>query len=76
MPANPRGPSNEDGTWSSGHEAMAVCFDSEGAKWMDAYSSGTTVEMTRDAWVYMLNGDVGEGELHNYLSIACLLLDR
>jgi hypothetical protein len=74
MPANPRGPTNDDGTWTSAHEAMAVCFDDEGWKWMQAFSDGVVPEVERDAWVYMLNGDVGEGVYHfeyNSINAQC-----
>jgi hypothetical protein len=61
LPGNPRGPSGSDGTWASAHEAMAICFDSEGFKWIQGLIADTTPEMmNRDAWLYMYNGDMGE----------------
>jgi hypothetical protein len=46
--------------WESAHQAMAVCHDDEGMKWMMAYMSGTKPKMDRDSYMWMLNGDMGE----------------
>tara|TARA_X000000368_G_scaffold191563_1_gene151038 strand:- start:482 stop:1108 length:627 start_codon:yes stop_codon:yes gene_type:complete len=56
--ANPR-PYPEKG-WKNPHEAMAVCHDDEGMKWMMAYMQGKKPEMERDSFMWMLNGDMGE----------------
>ena len=56
--ANPR-PFPEEG-WSSAHDAMPACFDSEGAKWMSAFMAGEKPDMERDTYMWMLHGDVGE----------------
>ena len=56
--ANPR-PFPEGG-WSSAHDAMPACFDSEGAKWMSAFMAGEKPDMERDTYMWMLHGDVGE----------------
>ena len=42
MPANPRGPSGPDGTWLDAHQAMAVCFDAMGLKWMEGWMTSCT----------------------------------
>jgi len=55
---NPR-PIPENG-WKDAHEAMAVCHDDEGMKWMMGYMSGTKPNMERDSYMWMLNGDMGE----------------
>ena len=55
---NPR-PYPEKG-WKNPHEAMAVCHDDEGMKWMMAYMKGKKPEMKRDSFMWMLNGDMGE----------------
>ena len=55
---NPR-PYPEKG-WKNPHEAMAVCHDGEGMKWMMAYMSGEKPNMERDSYMWMLNGDMGE----------------
>ncbi len=55
---NPR-PVPESG-WSSAHEAMPVCHDSEGMKWMAAFMQGKKPDMDRDSYMWMLQGDVGE----------------
>jgi hypothetical protein len=67
MPANPRGMSDPENGWASAHEAMPVCLDAEGFKWLDGYSaykSGNVgikpQNMVRDAFVWMLQGDNGE----------------
>jgi hypothetical protein len=46
--------------WKNAHEAMAVCHDNEGMKWMMGYMSGTKPNMERDSYMWMLNGDMGE----------------
>ena len=46
--------------WKNPHEAMAVCHDDEGMKWMMAYMQGKKPEMERDSFMWMLNGDMGE----------------
>jgi hypothetical protein len=56
--ANPR-PYPENG-WKNPHEAMAVCHDDEGMKWMMAYMQGIKPNMERDSYMWMLNGDMGE----------------
>ena len=56
--ANPR-PVPEAG-WSSAHEAMAACHDGEGMKWMMGYMAGEKPQMTRDTFMWMLHGDMGE----------------
>ena len=56
--ANPRSYPSEG--WSSAHEAMPACFDSEGAKWMSAFMAGKKPNMERDTYMWMLHGDVGE----------------
>jgi hypothetical protein len=56
--ANPR-PYPEKG-WKNPHEAMAVCHDDEGMKWMMAYMQGIKPELERDSYMWMLNGDMGE----------------
>ena len=56
--ANPR-PVPEAG-WSSAHEAMAACHDGEGMKWMTGYMAGEKPQMTRDTFMWMLHGDMGE----------------
>ena len=48
------------GGWKNAHQAMAVCHDDEGMKWMMAYMSGTKPIMNRDSYMWMLNGDMGE----------------
>ena len=56
--ANPR-PVPDQG-WGSAHEAMAACHDGEGMKWMMGYMAGKKPEMTRDTFMWMLHGDMGE----------------
>ena len=56
--ANPR-PYPEKG-WKNPHEAMAVCHDNEGMKWMMAYMQGVKPMLERDTYMWMLNGDMGE----------------
>ena len=56
--ANPR-PYPKNG-WKNPHEAMAVCHDDEGMKWMMAYMQGVKPNMERDSYMWMLNGDMGE----------------
>ena len=56
--ANPR--PVPDGGWPSAHEAMGVCGDAEGMKWIQAFVGGTKPELERDIIMYMLAGDMGE----------------
>ena len=56
--ANPR-PFPKNG-WQNEHDAMPVCGDEEGFKWMAAALSGTKPNIKRDAFLWMLHGDVGE----------------
>ena len=56
--ANPR-PMPEQG-WKDAHDAMPVCGDAEGFKWMAAALNGTKPDIKRDAFLWMLHGDVGE----------------
>ena len=58
---NPR-PFPETG-WKSAHEAMPVCHDDEGMKWMMALGEGTKPNLSRDSFMWMLHGDVGEDNL-------------
>ena len=56
--ANPR-PFPKEG-WKDPHDAMPVCGDAEGFKWMAAALNGTKPDIKRDAFLWMLHGDVGE----------------
>jgi hypothetical protein len=56
--ANPR--SEPESGWASAHEAMPLCMDSEGLSWLTQYMSGKSPELERDAYLWMLHGDVGE----------------
>ena len=58
MAGNPR-PVPASG-WNSAHEAMPMCTDSEGMKWITAFMAGKPANMDRDAFMWMLHGDVGE----------------
>ena len=58
MVGNPR-PAPEGG-WPSAHAAMPVCTDSEGMKWMMDFMAGRAPQLERDAFMWMLHGDVGE----------------
>lgn len=60
MPANPRGMSDPEHGWVDAHEAMPVCFDSAGFAWMTGWMTNTKPVMERDAYVWMLHGDMGE----------------
>ena len=46
--------------WKDAHDAMPVCGDEEGFKWMTAALNGTKPDIKRDAFLWMLHGDVGE----------------
>ena len=46
--------------WNSAHQAMPVCHDDEGMKWMMAFMQGKKPDMERDSYMWMLHGDVGE----------------
>jgi hypothetical protein len=39
---------------------MAACHDGEGMKWMTGYMAGEKPQMTRDTFMWMLHGDMGE----------------
>ena len=46
--------------WGSAHEAMPACHDGEGMKWMAGYMAAKKPDMTRDSYMWMLHGDMGE----------------
>ena len=58
MVGNPR-PAPKGG-WSSAHQAMPVCTDDVGMKWMSDFMAGRDPQLERDAFMWMLHGDVGE----------------
>ena len=58
MVGNPR-PAPAGG-WSSAHAAMPVCTDEVGMKWMSDFMAGKDPDIERDAFMWMLHGDVGE----------------
>ncbi len=58
MVGNPR-PAPEGG-WESAHQAMPVCADDEGMKWMNDFTQGKAPKLERDTFMWMLHGDVGE----------------
>jgi hypothetical protein len=49
-----------EGGFETPHHAFALCADDQGFKWASAYMAGTTPEMERDAYIWMLHGDTGE----------------
>ena len=48
------------GGYKDAQDTNASCADIEGFKWVEAYVNGTTPDMKRDAYIWMLHGDVGE----------------
>ena len=60
LAANPRGMSDPENGWNDAHEAMPLCGDEEGFKWIGAYLSDETPQLERDTYVWMLHGDMGE----------------
>ena len=46
--------------WGSAHEAMPACHDGEGMKWMMGYMAGEQPNLSRDTYMWMLHGDMGE----------------
>ena len=46
--------------WKNAHDAMPACFDSEGAKWMEAFMKNKKPQLSRYTFMWMLNGDMGE----------------
>ena len=50
----------KDGLEFRAHQAMPVCHDDEGMKWMMAFMQGKKPDMERDSSMWMLHGDVGE----------------
>ena len=60
LAANPRGMSDPENGWNDAHEAMPLCGDEEGFKWIGAYLTGETPQRERDTYVWMLHGDKGE----------------
>ena len=58
MAGNPR--PVPDAGWANAHEAMPMCTDAEGMKWMRAFAAGVAPDMERDTFMWMLHGDVGE----------------
>ena len=60
VPANPRGMADPENGWRDPHEAMPLCGDEEGFKWVVAYLSGETPELERNTFIWMSHGDMGE----------------
>lgn len=60
LPANPRGMSDPGSGWNDAQEAMPLCADEEGMKWVAAYLAGERPQLERDAIIWMLHGDMGE----------------
>ena len=58
MVGNPR-PAPEGG-WPTPHDAMPVCTDAVGMKWMSDFMAGQDPDIERDTFMWMLHGDVGE----------------
>ena len=48
------------GGYKDAQDTNASCADIEGFKWVEAYVNGTKPDMNRDAYIWMLHGDVGE----------------
>ena len=48
------------GGYKDAQDTNASCADIEGFKWVEAYVNGTKPDMERDAYIWMLHGDVGE----------------
>ena len=46
--------------WSSAHEAMPVCTNGVGMKWMNDFMAGKAPQIEWDTCMWMLYGDVGE----------------
>ncbi len=46
--------------YKDAQDTNSSCADIEGFKWVEAYVNGTKPDMERDAYIWMLNGDVGE----------------
>ena len=49
-----------EGGYKDAQDTNASCADIEGFKWVEAYVNGTSPNMERDAYIWMLHGDVGE----------------
>jgi hypothetical protein len=60
VPANPRGMAEPENGWRDAHEAMPLCADEEGFKWVAAYLTGEIPELERNVFIWMLHGDMGE----------------
>jgi len=62
MSANPQGKkawADPKAGWASAREAAPVCFDAAGLDWMKGWMARKKPLMKRDAFVWMLQGDVG-----------------
>ncbi len=46
-------------------DKWCVCADEEGFKWAEAYMTGGKPNMKRDAYIWMLNGDMGEDNMNS-----------
>ena len=49
--------------WENAHDAMPACSDKEAMKWMNAFMNNKKPELSKDGWMWMLHGDVGEDNL-------------
>ncbi len=58
MVGNPR--QALEGGWGSAHQAMSVCTDDVGMRWMSDFMAGKDPQLESDAFMWLLHGDVGE----------------
>ena len=58
LSANPR--NMPEAGWSTPHEAMPLCADEVSMAWVQAYVGGETPNLSRDAYIWMAHGDMGE----------------
>ena len=49
-----------EGGWTTALEELPVCTDAVGMKWMSDFMAGQDPDIERDAFMWMLHGDVGE----------------
>jgi hypothetical protein len=54
-----------EGGFETPQHGNTLCADEEGFKWAEAYMTGGKPNMKRDAYIWMLNGDMGEDNMNS-----------
>ena len=65
LAANPR--NMPEAGWTTPHEAMPLCADEVSMAWVQAYVGGEMPNLSRDAYIWMAHGDMGEDNTQPFI---------